>query len=967
MFESFLAVPLHFTIEFFGFLVALGGALLVFTRPELVPGHSSNRIAVGLGLVTLAAAQVLHGGSFLLTDAEPVLVGMRTLAFAFILIGVSGTLRPASAAAFLGYDVKDPLPLAAGGAALLVAITALVSVRRQGGAAYKRLAAGAFLFSVAEVLTSAAPDVTFGGSAFSAYAWSAHAAKFAGFLFLAAWFGSAARSSLRIRFVASFGALLVVVILALSTALTGVISNNVASGELDRVKSQVRNAAESFSADGDETTQLYVDVKSLAENYPEVRDGFTGSDPRELAAAIRNIELGTEKHFVVVDTVDELPAIVGKGPYVAQKNGDAEQRSLTKGDAVDIFGAPVVQEVQDGRDFAASPTSVNGEVAIVSAARVYSTDPGERFVGVLVMGRFLDALTVEEISAAAGGKRQAPASLLNDRGRVVASDLRPSQEQDLKVPPDEEAELQRTGATAAQQSLGNFIYYTGFADIIDGNNRTVGSLTLSSKATVVTAAREGVTKTLFLAAMAVGLLALLLAWLSGRRITRPIQELTSTARAVREGDLTAVAEVSGEDEVGVLGETFNEMTSSLLGMTDDLRAAARAEHDLRARIETIIESMADGLVAVDADRNILAFNREAEHLTGVKAEEALGKPVEDLLVAVDSQGARLRLPIFDLAEGSVGGIALRRKRGERVPVAVTSATLKDEDGAVFGAVAVVRDMTREREIERMKTEFLSNISHELRTPLTPIKGYAEILSRKEVPRDKAKQFMRGILESTSRLERIVELLVDFSAMEAGRMAPRTAQIDLGAMVTTLSDGWREQAPNHNIAVEVSGDLPAVLGDERLLRRCIEEIVDNAIKFSPSGGTISVKVTRHENGEVADAVLLSIADEGIGISSEDLSRIFSDFHQLDGSETRSFGGLGLGLAFVQRIVEAHVGRVDVESKVNEGTTFSIVIPGIAEEPAGGRGTTQASEPSIQQDEETDESPGEPPVSIAGSEG
>ena len=143
MFENFLAVPLHFTFEFFGFLVALGGALLVFTRPELVPGHSSNRIAVGLGLTTLAAAQVLHGGSFLIADADPILVGMRALAFAFILIGVSGTLRPASAGAFLGYEMKDPLPFAAAGAAVLVALTALVSVKRQGGAAYRRLAAAA--------------------------------------------------------------------------------------------------------------------------------------------------------------------------------------------------------------------------------------------------------------------------------------------------------------------------------------------------------------------------------------------------------------------------------------------------------------------------------------------------------------------------------------------------------------------------------------------------------------------------------------------------------------------------------------------------------------------------------------------------------------------------------------------------------------------------------------------------------
>jgi signal transduction histidine kinase len=300
-------------------------------------------------------------------------------------------------------------------------------------------------------------------------------------------------------------------------------------------------------------------------------------------------------------------------------------------------------------------------------------------------------------------------------------------------------------------------------------------------------------------------------------------------------------------------------------------------------------------------------------------------------------------------------------------VAVTSATLKDEEGDVFGAVAVVRDMTREREIERMKTEFLSNISHELRTPLTPIKGYAEILSRKEVPREKAKQFMRGILESTSRLERIVELLVDFSAMEAGRMAPRTAQVDLGAMVNGLSDTWREKAPEHTISTVIAADLPVVLGDERLLRRCIEEIVDNAIKFSPDGGTVEVTAKRREAHEGSDGIELSISDEGIGISPEDINRVFSDFQQLDGSETRSYGGLGLGLTFVQRIVEAHGGTIKVDSRLSEGTTLTIVLPGVSEEPnEASRGTSSTAEPSIQQEEDAGEAPEEPPAT-AGSEG
>ncbi|MDQ3878746.1 MAG: HAMP domain-containing histidine kinase, partial [Actinomycetota bacterium] len=287
-----------------------------------------------------------------------------------------------------------------------------------------------------------------------------------------------------------------------------------------------------------------------------------------------------------------------------------------------------------------------------------------------------------------------------------------------------------------------------------------------------------------------------------------------------------------------------------------------------------------------------------------------------------TQDEEVTLPIFELSEGSVGGIFVKQASGERVPVAVTSAVLYDEVGEIAGGVAVLRDMTRDREIERMKTEFLSNISHELRTPLTPIKGYAEILNRKELPAEKTQQFAKGIMESTQRLERIVELLVDFSAMEAGRMAPRTTSIDIGSLVHAVAEQFRKRAPRHEVIAAVDDKLPNVIGDERLLKRSLEEIFDNAVKFSPQGGQITVEAhAATGNGKARGrpkAVEVSIADQGIGIPPEDLPKIFSDFQQLDGSETRSYGGLGLGLAFVQRIVDAHEGTVKVDSTVDEGT-------------------------------------------------
>jgi signal transduction histidine kinase len=240
-------------------------------------------------------------------------------------------------------------------------------------------------------------------------------------------------------------------------------------------------------------------------------------------------------------------------------------------------------------------------------------------------------------------------------------------------------------------------------------------------------------------------------------------------------------------------------------------------------------------------------------------------------------------------------------------------------------------MTREREVERMKSEFLSNISHELRTPLTPIKGYAEILVKKDISAAKSKQFSRGILESTGKLERIVELLVDFAALEAGRLSPRSASVDLAEIVEKLAADWEERTPDHRVVAEVAARLPKVVGDERLLRRSFEELIDNAVKFSPQGGTIKLEVhspiggNGDERRKRSRAVEVTVSDEGIGIQPEDLTKIFSDFQQLDGSETRSYGGLGLGLAFVRRIVEAHAGTVSVDSEPDQGTRLTVSLP------------------------------------------
>jgi len=924
-----MAVPLHFTIEFLGFLVAAGGAILALTRRSLVPGETANRLTAAVGFVIFALVQVLHGAAFQVgdysfaADGARELVAARAVALAFIFVGVSGGMR-AGASFAPALMIREPLLFAPAGAAVLVGVSALAGSFKNGPRAYRRLAAGAFLLAVSEILTSLDPDADFGTRAVSGYAYAAHGLKMLAFVAMAAWLWSAVRSSVRTRFVASFAALLVMVVLALSTALTGVLTNNVEKEKLTLLEQQLGNVVDELGYQGVAQRELKGDVE-LATGLSTIQERVAGGG--NLQGLVRDIQ--SELEFLEFDFV----MITDPRGRELGFEGSNELRRI---DRVNIAGQRVVAQVIRGAPFAGSPSRIGKRVvANVMAGRI--PDPAEpnRTAGIIIAGRFVDDLDTEGISA----QLAASASLVMD-GRVIASELPSHLLDEQLVPAEVETQISALDEpVAVRHTLGPRSFFTAFATLRGAGRSEVATLMLSSAASTIVDTREALTRILFLVAMVVGGIALLLAYFSGRRITRPIQTLTATASAVREGDLTAQAPISGDDEVGRLGETFNEMTSSLLKMTNDLRSAAREEHRLRARIETIIQSMADGLVATDAEHKVLAFNREAELLTGLKARHAIGKPVDEVLQAVDVNGEKVSLPIFELASGMVDNIFLLKKNKDRVPIAVVSAALTAEEGEVAGGVAVLRDMTREREVERMKSEFLANISHELRTPLTPIKGYAEILGRKEVPPDKVKKFVGGILEGTARLERIIQLLVDFSAMEAGRLAPRSKPIDIGEMIDAVARDWDARTSAHSVVAEIDKSLPRVSGDERLLRRSLEEVLDNAVKFSPSGGTIRLRArgVAAGNGERRGrAVEMTISDEGIGIPPEDLPKIFSDFHQLDGSETRTFGGLGLGLAFVQRIVEAHNGDVSVESELDRGTRLTIRIPAAKRPPRGSKG-------------------------------
>ncbi|MGH2809139.1 MAG: hypothetical protein ACRDKT_17885, partial [Actinomycetota bacterium] len=417
MVESFLAVPLHFTVEFLGFLVFAGGAFLVLTRPGLVPGEVSNRVEVTVGFGILALAQVLHGGAFtqledldLGIDGSQMLVAARTLGFAFVLVGIVGGMRAsAGAVAIAGWELEEPLLLAPTGAAFAVAAASLSAARGDRGA-LRRLSLAAFLLGLSELFTAAAPDFQFGAGVVSGFSYAAHASKALGFVVLAAWFWTAARSSVRTRFVAAFAGLLVAVVLALASALTGVISTSVQDAELDDVRVQARGTLEQFDTD---MTRLANDVGEIS---TFVSDEIGTGD---LDAQVENFREIFEFDFLMVMAPDgQILAFNGEGPALGKQQEPRELKTLDK---LEINGSLVITTLLRGRtDAAAAPAQVARDaIALMAAHEVNSPTTPQRRIGLVAAGNYID--TIDLI----GARRRLgePFPSLVVQGRTVASRL----------------------------------------------------------------------------------------------------------------------------------------------------------------------------------------------------------------------------------------------------------------------------------------------------------------------------------------------------------------------------------------------------------------------------------------------------------------------------------------------------------------------------------------------------------------
>jgi len=419
---------------------------------------------------------------------------------------------------------------------------------------------------------------------------------------------------------------------------------------------------------------------------------------------------------------------------------------------------------------------------------------------------------------------------------------------------------------------------------------------------------------LILGAVAAGLLIVVTTVLLTRRITSPLQEMRNGVRKYAEGDFSARLRSSSTEEFAELAEEMNSMARQL---DDRIRTVVNQRNEL----EAVLSSMVEGVLAFDAGETLISLNQAAADLLGILHESVLNRPIQEVIR--NSALQRFVSRTLESHEPVEDEIALYNG-GER-NLQAHGTPLTDVSGNRIGALVVLNDVTNIRRLENIRREFVANASHEIRTPITSIKGFVETLleGALEDP-ETARRFLAIIGKHSDRLNAIVEDLLSLSKIE---MEAETGQVYLeeGRILDVLDEAVEAcHAGIEEKGIRIEIDCPVELTcriNPSLLVQAIINLLDNAVKFSSEKAFVALRCKAVEKG-----VAISVQDEGPGIESVHIPRLFERFYRVDKARSRTLGGTGLGLAIVKHIAQVHNGEIKVQSQPGKGSTFTIILPG-----------------------------------------
>ena len=531
------------------------------------------------------------------------------------------------------------------------------------------------------------------------------------------------------------------------------------------------------------------------------------------------------------------------------------------------------------------------------SAKIHSDlERDARFVAALVQRTSVPELnTAVRVWAKDTGLR---ITVIQRDGTVIAESEKPLAQLDNHLNRPEVQSALQNGVGSVTRPSDTIHVDLLYVAVFDSNQISRVALPLDNIAETVRQVR----RTIAGASAIVGLIALPLIFWLALRTSEPIETMRRMATRVAAGDFTGRAPEQEVGEVGELAGALNQMSRQLETRLWELTSE-------KAHLAGILAGMTEGVLVVDANGKLRLLNAALRQAFGL-TDEALGKTVLEvfrdagLAELIEAAPAARELTFLQPA-GRIFTVQAGRLTG------------------TTGVVVVFHDISRLKQLENIRKDFVANVSHELRTPLAVIKGYVETLLDEEPP-DAAtgRQFLETIQRHTHRLEVLIDDLLSISALESQQVKldckPVFIRATIAAVVEELSQRAREK--NITISLETPSDLPAVSADFQRLHEVLVNLIDNAIKYTPAGSLINVSAVRAN-----DFLTVCVADNGPGIAAEHLPRIFERFYRVDKARSRELGGTGLGLAIVKHIIQAHGGRVWVESELEKGSRFYFSLP------------------------------------------
>jgi len=401
---------------------------------------------------------------------------------------------------------------------------------------------------------------------------------------------------------------------------------------------------------------------------------------------------------------------------------------------------------------------------------------------------------------------------------------------------------------------------------------------------------------------------ILLGFFIARTITDPINDVTMRVAKLAQGDFNQVVQVRSDDEIGQLADTFNYLTGRL---NTSMREISRE----KSKLETIINHMDDGLIAVDRNGEIIHINPKARGILKIDEHD---RDFNEIALRIDRS-----LVLDNLMFNNPDWTGSLTEQIESSYIKISFAPYTNDEGDKNGFVFLIQDITEAQRLEDMRREFVANVSHELKTPLTSIKSYTEtILDGMIDDKEMTQQFLSVVNSEADRMTRLVRDLLQLSNFDARKVDLDFEYHDYVALLKKAIMKVEVTAKSKNQQIKFIADVDEVVGyfDYDRIEQVMLNILSNAIKYTPENGRIKAFIT-----QLDDYVQIRVDDTGIGISKKHLARIFDRFYRVDKARSRNMGGTGLGLSIAKEIVELHQGEIEIDSKVGTGTSILVRIP------------------------------------------